>query len=172
MRLSRQFAVVNEDHASRDVRTPITRNGDLTGGPRNDDLAPGQAGVSPCTTRSTGDRDRETAASKSGRRAFGRLLRVPTRPARSRLRWQTMGKVGQWFCKHEAPSGETTPLHDSSLQRPQLAGGEFTGALAAEPLKEFFGRPIGFRLEPGHHPWPRRLEGIAASAPVSRRLES
>ena len=83
-----------------------------------------------------------------------------------------MGKVRQWFRKHEAPSGEATPLLDSSLQRPHLTGGEITGALATKSREEFFGRPIGFRLEPGHHPWPRRLEGIAARAPVPRRLGS
>ena len=66
-----------------------------------------------------------------------------------------MGKDRQWFRKHEAPSGEPTPLHNPSLQRPQLTGGEVTWALATESLEELFGRSIGFRLEPGHYPWPR-----------------
>jgi hypothetical protein len=55
-----------------------------------------------------------------------------------------MTKIGQWFRKHEAPSGEAAPLRDSSLQRSQLTGGEITGALATEALEEFFGCPIGF----------------------------
>ena len=66
----------------------------------------------------------------------------------------------------------TQPLHDSSLQRSQLTGGEITGALATESLEEFFGCPIGFGLEPGHHARPRRLEGILARPPVSRWLGS
>jgi hypothetical protein len=119
------------------------------------------------------DWDRDAASRKAGRRAFGRLLRALNSIGTvGPSRWQTITKVGQWFGKHEAASGEATPLHNSSLQRSQLTGGEITGALATESLEEFFGRPIGLRLEPGHHPWPRRLEGIAASTPVPRRLGS
>ena len=38
-----------------------------------------------------------------------------------------MTKVGQWFRKHESPSGQAAPFRDSSLQRPYLPDGEVTG---------------------------------------------
>ena len=74
--------------------------------------------------------------------------------------------------KHEPTSGEPAPFFDSSLQRAYLTDGEVGRGLRTESLEELLGRLIGFGLEPGHDTWPRRLEGIAASAPVARRLGS
>ena len=101
------------------------------------------------------------------------LVRYPQRVEVSRrLLDRPLIQVGQGFRKHEAPSGEAAPFHDSSLQRPQLTDGEFTGALTAESRKQFLGGATWFGLEPGHHARPRGLERIFARAPVSRRFGS